>query len=93
MYSELLAQKADEIASVIVEEIAAGDMPPDDVLRAVIERLSASLLMRTARNEGREMMEPDWFDTAATTLMQGAAIQILRAFDMADAERKKIDAV
>lgn len=93
MYSELLTQKADEIASVIVEEIAAGDMPPDDVLRAVIERLSASLLMRTARNEGREMMEPDWFDKAATTLMQGAAIQILRAFDLADEERKRTDAI
>lgn len=93
MYSELLTQKADEIASVIVEEIAAGDMPPDDVLRAVIERLSASLLIRTARNEGQDMMESDWFDKAATTLMQGAAMQIIRAFDLADEKRRKTDAL
>lgn len=93
MYSELLTQKADEIASVIVEEIAAGDMPPDDVLRAVIERLSATLLMRTARDEGREMMDPSWFDRAATDLMKGAAVQILRAFDLADEERKRTDAI
>lgn len=93
MYSELLTQKADEIASVIVEEIAAGDMPPDDVLRAVIERLSASLLMRTARDEGREMMDPSWFDRVATDLMKGAAVQILRAFDLADEERKRTDAI
>lgn len=93
MGGDALGQKADDIASVIVEEIAAGDMPPDEVLRAVIERLSASLLMRTARDEGREMMDPSWFDRAATDLMKGAARQIIRAFDLADEERRKTDAI